>query len=339
MPKITFKEAKEFLENVTSQDKVAIIHHDDGDGFCSGILYYDWCKLKGAEVEEFTYIINESKIKDYDLKKFNKIIITDLASGIIAEQLNIISDKQVFYTDHHPEEGIFPKEILIFIIDDGKYIPSSRTAGELTGLKPFLALIGTITDAGNLYQENQDYINSHLKKLGISLDDFKKDISSVISNTINYLDKDPNKTFKLLENLNSLEDVTSLRVYADKIEDEIQKFVEGYEKNKEKLGEVNFYYFKPKLSVKGAVTGIISHRDLDEAYIFASPKKDGKHISLSARNTSQKINMVDMLKAGVAGLKDGSAGGHVPAAGGMICVKDLDKFKQNIREFLRTKSS
>ena len=46
MPQITFQETKEFLDNITSEDKVAIIHHDDGDGFCAGIIYYDWCKDK-----------------------------------------------------------------------------------------------------------------------------------------------------------------------------------------------------------------------------------------------------------------------------------------------------
>ncbi len=337
MPKITFQEAKEFLDDIDNEDNVAIIHHDDGDGFCSGILYYDWCKQKGAKVEEFTYVLNKSKIKDFGLEKFNKIILTDITSEVVAEELNIISNKQVLYLDHHPEKGVFPKNILTFITDDGKYIPSSRTAGELTGLKPFLALIGTITDAGDLYQENQDYINSHLDKLNISLDDFKKNISSVVSNTINYLDKDPNKTFKLLEELKSLEDVASLRVYADKIEDEIQEFVERYEKNKEKLGDVNFYYFKPKLSVKGAVTGIISHKNVDEVYIFASPKENGKQISLSARNAFKEINAIDLLKKGTLGLKDSSAGGHVRAAGGMILAEDLDRFKQNIREFLENK--
>ena len=49
--------------------------------------------------------------------------------------------------------------------------------------------------------------------------------------------------------------------------------------------------------------------------------------------------MVDMLKAGVEGLEEGNAGGHVPAAGGIILAKDINEFKQNIREFLKTKSS
>ena len=49
MPEITFSQAKEFLNNITDKDHVAIIHHDDGDGFCAGILYYDWCKNKNAK--------------------------------------------------------------------------------------------------------------------------------------------------------------------------------------------------------------------------------------------------------------------------------------------------
>ena len=67
MPKINFNQAKEFLNNITSEDKVAVVHHDDGDGFCSGILLYDWCKKKEAEVKTFTFSIGKSKAKEYDL--------------------------------------------------------------------------------------------------------------------------------------------------------------------------------------------------------------------------------------------------------------------------------
>ena len=339
MPEITKEQAREFLDNITSEDKVAIIHHDDGDGYCSGILYYDWCKESGAEVAQFTYTINRSKLKDYDLGKFNKIILSDLSSGFMAEQLDIISDKEVFYTDHHPVDGVFPKEILTYITHDEGYFPSSKTAGELTGIKPFLALTGTITDSGDLYAENQDYINTHLKEYDMSLDEFKKDISSVVSNTLSYLDKDHEKAWELLHGLKTIKDVASLRKYADKLEDEIGKFVDEFEEKKEMIGGVNYYYFKPVLNVKGPVTGIISHSNHEKICLFVSPKEDGKHLSLSARNTTQNPNMVDMLKAGVEGLEDGSAGGHAPAAGGMICVKDLDKFKDNIREFLENHKS
>ena len=337
--KITFAQAKEFLNNISNKDNVAIIHHDDGDGFCSGILYYDWCKQKGAEIGQFTYVLNKSKIKDYDLEKFNKIIITDLASEVIAKELDAISDKQVFYTDHHPEEGVFPKEILTLITDDKEYIPSSRTGGELTGLKPWLSLIGAITDAGNLYPENQDFIDEHLKQIDMTLDYFKQNITSVVTNFLVYFDKDLDKAFEILQQINSIEEISKLKEYSEPVEKEVQKFVKEYETKKEKLGDINFYYFEPHFRVKPPVCGIISHRDNDQMYIFATPKSDGEYITLSARNAFKKINAIDLLKAGTLGLKNGSAGGHVRAAGGMILKKDIEKFKQNIREFLETKSS
>jgi len=333
MPEITFDQAKEFLNNISSKDKIAIIHHDDGDGFCSGILYYDWCKNKNATVKQFTYNIRKSALKDFDLEDYNKIIVCDLAPDFMAEELELIKEKQVLYTDHHPRNTPIPKEILELSTEDQGYIPSSRTAEELTGLKPWLSLIGTVTDAGDLYPENQDFINERLKQMDITLEEFKQNITSVVTNFLIFFDKNPDKAFDILQKINSVEKIKNLKQYSEPVEEEVQKFVEEYETKKEKLGNVNYYYFNPHFSVKAPVAGIISQRNKD-AYIFASQKNNGKNISFSARNTDQKINMADMLRAGVEGLENGKAGGHAPAAGGMILAKDIDKFKDNIRKFL-----
>ncbi|MFH1521582.1 MAG: DHH family phosphoesterase [archaeon] len=334
MPEITFSQAKEFLDSITSEDKVAIIHHDDGDGFCAGILYYDWCKNKGAITEEFTYSINKSKLKKFDLEKFNKIIICDLAPDFMAEELELIKDRQAFYTDHHPRDTPIPKEILELVTTDKGCIPSSRTAGELTGLKPWLALIGTVTDSGQFYSENQNFIYERLKELNMTLEEFHQNITSVFTNFLVYFDKDFKKAFKILQQINSIEEISKLKKYAEPVEEEVQKFVEQYENKKERLGDIDFYYFDPHFPVKAPVCGIISYRDKNQVYIFATPKSDGKHISFSARNTSQKMDMAELLRAGVAGLEDGSAGGHTASAGGMILAKDIEKFKENVRKFV-----
>lgn len=332
MPEITFAQAKKYLDNITDKDKVAIIHHDDGDGFCAGILYYDWCKNRGAITEEFTYSINKSKLKKFNLKKFNKIIVCDLTPNFMAEELELIKDKQVFYTDHHPREKPLPKEILELVTINQGYLPSSRTAGELTKLKLWLSLIGTITDSAELYSENQKFINERLKQIDMTLDKFKQNITSVVANFLVYFDKDFSKAFKILQQINSINGISSLKRYSEPVEDEVQKFVKQYENKKERLGDINFYYFEPNFHVQSSVCGIISHQNRNQVYIFATPKSDGKHIGLSARNTSKKINMAELLRAGIVNLEDGSAGGHPAAAGGMILAKDLDKFKKNIRQ-------
>ncbi|MDH3353154.1 MAG: DHH family phosphoesterase [Nanoarchaeota archaeon] len=338
MPKITFQEAKDFLNNITDKDKVAVIHHDDGDGFCSGILYFDWCKKRDAEVEQFTYSIRKSKIRDFDLKNFNKVIVCDLASGFIAEELYQIEEKEILYTDHHPRESPLPKKVLELVTIDQGYIPSSRTAGELTKLKPWLSLTGTINDSGELYPENQDFIDKNLKQINMTLEDFKENISSKITNFLVYFHKDFNKAFKILQKINTVEEIFQLKKYSDPVEDEVQKFVEQYEDKKEKLGNVNFYYFEPTLPIKAPICGIIGHRDANQVYIFATPKSDGKHITLSARSAPKKMNVCKLLKAGTVNLEESAAGGHNSAAGGIILAKDIERFKTQTREALKNQN-
>ncbi len=108
---------------------------------------------------------------------------------------------------------------------------------------------------------------------------------------------------------------------------------------KEKLGNINFYYFEPKFSVKSPVCGIICSKDTDQIYIFASPKEGTNKITLSARNTHKKVNTVKLLKAGIKGLNESNAGGHIQAAGGIILAKDLERFKRNIKKFIEKQSN
>ena len=267
------------------------------------------------------------------LDKFNKIIVCDLAPDFMAEEFELIKDRQVLYTDHHLRDKPIPKEILELVTVDKGYFPSSRTAGELTKLKPWLSLIGTVTDCGDFYPEDQKFIEDRLGETSMTLDEFKENVTSVITNFLVYFDNDTDKAFEILKDINSLKDIKKLRQYSEPVEKEVQKFIEEYELKKEKLGDINFYYFEPHFPVRVPVVGIISQRD-DEAYIFASLKNDKKYISLSGRNTSKKRNMSKVLKAGVEGLKESGAGGHEAAAGGQIQTKDLEKFKENIRKFI-----
>jgi single-stranded DNA-specific DHH superfamily exonuclease len=333
MPEITFDQAKEFLENINPKDNVAVIHHDDGDGFCSGVLYYDWCKKQNAKVKQFTYSIGKSSLQKLNLEEFNKLIVCDLAPDFMAEQFELIENKDILYADHHPRSTPIPEKVLELVTVDQGYLPSSRTAGELTGLKPWLSLAGTVADMGDLYPENQKFIDNHLVKTNMTLEEIKKNITSVITNFLIYFNDDLNEAFNILDEIESLGEIGRLKEYSEPVENEIQKFVEEYDSKKEKIGDINFYYFEPHFSIKTPVIGILSRKNDEEIYIFASPKNNGKNISLSARNTSRKRNMGELIKAGVKNI-EGNGGGHAPAAGGMILSEDLEKFKQNIKEFI-----
>jgi single-stranded DNA-specific DHH superfamily exonuclease len=215
------------------------------------------------------------------------------------------------------------------------YIPSARSAYELTKGKEWLALVGVIMDAGYLYSENDNFIKTALNNISMSLEEFKQKIAFPIGNAILYLNEEPQKAFSLIKNLNNSKDMSSIEKYSKPIQDEAKKIIDDFDKNAENLGGVLFYYFEPKLSVKGIVTNISLEREnFDKIFIFAS-SRNAEKITMSARSQGGKIDMADLLHAGIKDLEQAGAGGHFNASGGKIQKKDLEQFKENIREFLK----
>lgn len=329
MVKINFEEAKDWLERIDEKDSVAIIHHDDIDGFSSGIIFYDWCKLKKAIPKNFIFKIGKNKLSKFNLQKFNKIIITDLASNVLIGDLEKLKDKTIFYTDHHPGDEEMPDFVLEFKELERGYIPSSRTAGELTDIKKWLAIIGTVSDSGDLYEENKEYINKFLNEERITLEELKKNGTNILMNTLTFFQENKTEFFNILQGIEDYKKILDLKKYSDIIEIEIKKWVDRFEEKKESLGGAWFFYFGPKYNVRKQVSAIISRKYPEKILIFANPSEET--ICISARNQSRKKDMSKLLKEVTRNFEDSIAGGHVPAAGATIQKRDLEKFKENIR--------
>jgi len=113
MSKINESRAKKFLNSIKKGDRVAVVHHDDLDGFASGVLFYNFARNKGAKVKNFLggYGLDPKKLNKY-LDKFNKIILTDLGPNFVKTLNPVLEKKDVLYTDHHPAEFGIPKNVL-----------------------------------------------------------------------------------------------------------------------------------------------------------------------------------------------------------------------------------
>jgi hypothetical protein len=59
--------------------------------------------------------------------------------------------------------------------------------------------------------------------------------------------------------------------------------------------------------------------------------KQNDIINISGRHQSKNANLPKLFSTAIAGLENASVGGHLRAAGGLIQSKDLDKFKENLR--------
>jgi single-stranded DNA-specific DHH superfamily exonuclease len=266
-----------------------------------------------------------------NLNKFNKFIITDLPPAHIKHIFPILSNKDVFYTDHHPSSDKVPKNILELRTTDQGYIPSSRTAFELTELDEWKAVAGTISDAGHKYKENDEFLNKFLKKEKVTFNKFLKEVVFTFNKLSAYNHKRPQKMFELLLKLKTYKDLYKLKRKTRQVEHEIQKHIKMFQKKREKYGKINFYFFNPKYPIKTSVISTLSFKSPKSTFIFAVPK--GNQIGISARSQSDKIKVNDLLQKCTEGFKDSSAGGHNRASGARFRRQDLKKFKQNLQEY------
>jgi len=332
MPQINKTQAKEFLDNISSKDNVAIIHHDDGDGFTSAILLNDFITTKNATTKTFPYNLSDSSLEKLPLEPFNKVIIADISSKAIQEEIKSIKNKQILYLDHHPKFEL-PDSVLQLITTNKGYFPTSLTVHEILGQKKWLAMIGIISDSANFYKENDDFINSFLKEKNLTLKQFQEKYTFPYTNVIICLKKTPEKIFPILSKISSLEKIKTLKKYSDKIEEEIKKYEEKYEKEKEEFGDLSIFYYEPSLSIGKPLINIISRKYPERVQVFLSPNK--KYINIGTRDQSEKIGVNKLLEAATKNLEKSKCGGHTRASGGTILAKDLREFKGNLKNYIK----
>jgi single-stranded DNA-specific DHH superfamily exonuclease len=334
--KIDYQQAREFLEIVSPQDRTMIFTHTDLDGFAAGILLFDYLTKKGARTDVKIINYGISRISDTDLKGVNKVFLTDLAPGMIWEDLAKLGGKEIFYTDHHPEEK--DKPIPAFVQElrttSQGYLPSTRTIYELLEKeskdKLWLATLGVLSDFAEKYPENNEFLQSAYKQLGLSHEELMKYLFKLNFALIGAPSLED--AFMEISDMKSLEDITNLAKYYEPVEREMQRIRNDYSQNKEIIGRIGYYNLETKYpGLKSAFINIASVEDPGRIFVF-STKKGNKIVSLSARDQSREYDMNLLLKAAVENLEDSEAGGHKSAAGASIKIEDLEKVKEKLRQ-------
>jgi single-stranded DNA-specific DHH superfamily exonuclease len=332
MPQINQKQAKEFLDKISKLDTVAIMFHNDLDGFASGIILSDFCEKKGAKTIPIPFTMTDDQNRAIkEIGQANKILIADLAPTEVVKVLEAMKNRQVFYTDHHIKEIELPKEINeLRTISD---ISSSKTLYQILGGREWLKIFSEFADAGWKQEANKKYIDKFLKDNELTFQQFLERYDYKFDRTITYFHKDLKKAFETLNKIESLKDFKSLNKYNKAVGEEINRFITEFESKKEKIGDIYFYYFEPEFPIKSAVINEISYANPNETFIFAVPKDD--RVSLSARNQNRKENMVEILKKATENIENANVGGHIPAAGAKVPRKMLQKVRENLQKMAK----
>lgn len=329
----------DFLINIKSNDKIGIIAHNDLDGVASAVLITKILENKLNKKIDFLKFTSYSKgmfdriIKEMRKKKITKAFLLDVgADNADFEGFNKLRKEfKVLFIDHHL---INPKlknntNIIKTPAHDCVAISVYRLGEKYLKGWDWLACSAIISDIA--YKDRNNFLFVKRRYLDVKKQTIHQSrpgrLSNKISSAICYYNKEMQKAYNSLinENLKELEGPARI------IRKEVNKIIADFKKNAEYLPDKEIYLFftRPKYDVSSEASTIIGFEKPKNTIIIISDR--GKNVlKINARNQSKRKNMAELMKKGIAGLKNAVAGGHIPAAGATIMKKDLERFKKNI---------
>jgi single-stranded DNA-specific DHH superfamily exonuclease len=329
----------DFLNNLTKEDKIGIISHNDLDGIASALIIDEVLKSKNIKFKglEFTNygkgMFTEIK-KKFIKKKINKLLIFDISLDSDYEGFKELEKNfNVFVVDHHPSE-ISPQDNILKTnsLDCATFTLFDLCKNDFDLSKwEWLVCATMITEFSFKKEENFEFIKQHYPTT--TLEDISNSepakMAKGVAPAIDFFSKKEKKVFNLLKKGK----IKRLEKYEEIISKEIKLNVEKFLKEAQFYKEKNlyFYYSHLNLGISSAITTQLAIKEPDKTFVFVSDINDKPgFVKVSARNSNSKDDMNALMKKGVAGLEQATGGGHIPAAGASFLKKDLEKFKENL---------
>ena len=101
--------------------------------------------------------------------------------------------------------------------------------------------------------------------------------------------------------------------------------------------ELVFYNMgREKRSIKSFLVDEVKKAFPHKTVILLQDKGNG-FTTISSRREDGKIKVNNLLEKAVINLPQSAAGGHDPAAGGIILTSDVEQFKKNVLRILKDK--
>ncbi len=329
----------DFVDSISSSDKVAILTHTDTDGITSGIFIEQILKAKGIKVSVIEFLNYEPKMFDkvYAKLKNNlitKIFITDINADSIDMDgfVNLRENFDVLLIDHHPiaPELKFKEKI----IKTNDY-DCSGFAIYLMGEKfigkgwEWLVCADIISDISYKNPENLNFLRKYysVESEEKILESEAGKLSLEIGSALVYYKKDLRKVYDLVKEKNFEE----IKRVHEIVEEEFQRLIQDFGEEAEYHEKENlyFYFVDSRFGLTSAVSTHLSFKEKDKIFILLSRVENNK-IKLSARCQSGRVDLNELMKKSIEGLENAVGGGHPKASAASFMEKDLEKFKENL---------
>lgn len=337
------KDFYDFFNELKSEDKIAVLGHDDLDGIGSVVMLKHILESKGFNLSYVDFLtlkpeMFQTKIKELRSKKINKIFILDVSGDTVDFDgfVELRKNFDVFLLDHHPinlkikgfDNILKVKDefcVGYVIFELGKKICDMKKFN-------FLACVTIISDVSYRNSETCfDFVKKHypnfVKEKALESEPGK--FANLVSLAIIYFKKDLKKVYELI-----LENKTNeLKKYAEIVDNEISFWTTKFKKEAEFYSEkhVYIYYIKPKYNIASIMTTNLSFDDNSCSFIILSDlNEDKNYIKISGRSNGNIRDLNELFKKSIKRLDNAIAGGHTQASGGRIMKKDIEIFKKNI---------
>lgn len=327
-----------FMNSLSKKDRIAIISHTDLDGLTSAILMEEMLSESDIKPKFIDFINYGSDMFDLVYKrlknkKIGKALLLDINESSDYDGFKRIQENfGTFLVDHHPsrryEQGVIKTKT-----HDCSALTLYRLGGEQYHLGEWMGLVCATMISEFSYTEdlNLNFIQQLYPKITMEniLSSIPGRISQLISFGLIYFSSREKRIYDLVRKGK----INDLKRYDEIVKLEIEKVLNEFEKNAEYSPDkgVYFFYSPLKLCISSFITTKLSMQQKDKTFVFVSDTKDKEgFVKVSARNQSGNVDLNLLMKQGISGLKNATAGGHVKASGASFMKKDLDKFKENL---------
>ncbi len=317
------------------EEKIALVSHTDLDGISAAKITNEVINADIIKFVDYTDL-NQNLIKELNKEKVKKLILTDLSITNLDFMKEAEKHFEILIIDHHKFQINYNSEKTVFMNSQGfctTYL-CYYLFSKIQNLEKLDWLVACASIADWMYFKNQDFMSKTMKKhddkFEISNTQIKKsgkfwDAQWMLNLALIYHKDNLKKVYNsITENFQVAEE---LKKVSKEVQEEIDKGLKRFEKEKVSIKEGYFWEFTPKFKIGSIISNILSSKEINKTYIIA--RQEPPYYNLSARRGDKKVDTSLLLKSLVKGFENSDAGGHIPASGGHIMLKDREKFLEN----------
>ncbi|MDP2666139.1 MAG: DHH family phosphoesterase [Candidatus Diapherotrites archaeon] len=353
--------ALSFLQEISVEDRVAIIYDPDGDGISAAAVTVRALKKWRGKRPEYIHPFPFSRGYVADdlpeqLKKLGVTKLITLDKSVdqmgVPFLLRLGEACETLIIDHHrvvtplQMQGVIIAKPDIIWETESSSFPTAMFAYTLFSHfmdvtdSDWIACIGIVSDAA--YPRWKDFVDASLMRgnypvMDVPFENAFGRLSGMIYATGALSSR------QLPEVLDLLIEANSPKVMLDSgfmslvaiMEEEMNFWLERLPNEMEYFPELELHIgkVKPRHNIKSILINKLSQKMPNQTILLLEEFKD--KILISGRRQDFKVPINVLLETATRGLPEANGGGHVPAAGGIIRAEDEAIFMERVKAFLR----